>query len=210
MALQKKMVDISIATYNVHGLRDNNKRRKIFNYLHEKAHHVTFLQETHSTPSIEGYWSNEWGRKIYYCHITSESRGAILFSKNVQVTIKNIVCDRDGRYIIIKVIIAGYQKLVALCSLYSPNEDSPAFFQQCFRNVEQVRADHNIIGGDFNTVMTQQDIKGGKEHTHVKSTSFINEYCETNKLVDIWRVKNPEVFRFTWAKRKPHPLMEKN
>ena len=75
-------MDLSIATYNVCGLRDSNKRRKIFHYLHQKNYNVIFLQDTHSTPAVERYWRAEWGGEIFYAHGSSESRGcAILFTR---------------------------------------------------------------------------------------------------------------------------------
>ena len=55
------MTSFNVATYNVNGLRDSLKRRKIFNYLHDKSIDVAFLQEVHSSNSIEKFWKSEFG-----------------------------------------------------------------------------------------------------------------------------------------------------
>ena len=70
------------------------------------------------------------------------------------------------------------------------------------------RDNNVIVGGDFNIIMTSKDIKGGRGHSHVKCTEYINQYFEENGLLDIWRIRNPDKFRFTWSKTKPHLLME--
>ena len=53
------------------------------------------------------------------------------------------------------------------------------------------------------------DIVGGAGNTHKKVTHLLNEYCENANLVDIWRIRHPSEFRFTWAKTKPYVLMER-
>ena len=57
------MEGLSILSLNVNGLRDNTKRRKIFNYLNNTDHNIFYLQETHSDPSIIKKWSEEWQGK---------------------------------------------------------------------------------------------------------------------------------------------------
>ena len=55
------MVAFSVATLNVDGIRDDNKRARLFEYLRSLKHDFFLLQETHvQTEDIEG-WSAEWG-----------------------------------------------------------------------------------------------------------------------------------------------------
>ena len=53
---------ITIATFNVNGLRDDIKRKYIFKYLLDCNFHITLLQETHSTSSIEHIWRKKMVR----------------------------------------------------------------------------------------------------------------------------------------------------
>ena len=94
---------LMLALYNVRGLHDNAKRRKLFNYVNMK-YDITFMQETHSTKNVEKYWKNEFGGKIYYAHGEANARGVMIpFRKGVEVKIHDILRDINGRYIIIKV-----------------------------------------------------------------------------------------------------------
>lgn len=86
------MNKISLLSYNVNGLRDEKKRRKIFNYLHEHKFTIVCMQETHSSEEVEKVWSNEWGGKIFFAHGTSNSKGtAILFNRQIDVEVKDII-----------------------------------------------------------------------------------------------------------------------
>ena len=51
---------ITIATFNVNGLRDDIKRKCIFRYSLDCNIHITLVQEAHLTTSIEHIWRNEW------------------------------------------------------------------------------------------------------------------------------------------------------
>ena len=52
-----KMSDIEfpVVSYNVNGIRDDHKRRKIFNFLKKQTSNkaVIFMQEIHSTKTTE-------------------------------------------------------------------------------------------------------------------------------------------------------------
>ena len=55
------MVAFSIASLNVDGICDDDKRARIFEYLRSLKHDFFLLQETHGqTEDIEA-WSAEWG-----------------------------------------------------------------------------------------------------------------------------------------------------
>ena len=83
------LMSIKIASFNVHGLGDNVKRRQIFHYLHEKLFDVVLVQESHSTVNIEQRWRSEWGGNIFFSHRTSSARGVmILVSKKACLTMK--------------------------------------------------------------------------------------------------------------------------
>ena len=55
------MAAFSIASLNVDGIRDDDKRARIFEYLKSLKYDFFLLQETHiQTEDIEA-WSTEWG-----------------------------------------------------------------------------------------------------------------------------------------------------
>ena len=75
-------MSLSILSLNVRGLRNNLKRRAIFNFCRDRAN-VICLQETHSTEKDELQWALEWGGPIYFSHGNSDSKGVcILIDRN--------------------------------------------------------------------------------------------------------------------------------
>ena len=84
---------LRIITLNVRGLRNENKRRSIFNYYRKRAD-IICLQETHSTEVDEKCWRNEWGGIMLFSHGESNARGvAILVCKGCPVMTENIKND---------------------------------------------------------------------------------------------------------------------
>ena len=118
------MVNLQVATYNVRGLRDPMKRRKIFNMLHTSPHDIVMLQETHSTKAKEKIWKSEWGGTIIFNHGELNSRGvAILIKRNIDVHIGDVKRDLEGRILLVaakiqdlKMAIINFRDLL-LCQL---------------------------------------------------------------------------------------------
>ena len=82
------MMAWTIATLNVNGLRDYQRRDMIFNYLTRKKIAIVCLQETHSEVRDELSWRKQWGGggggNIIFSHGERNSRGvAILTSQKV-------------------------------------------------------------------------------------------------------------------------------
>ena len=118
---------VNIISVNVRGIRNPNKRRKVFNFYRPRCD-VLCLQETHSSIEDEELWANEWGGSILYSHGTNNSRGvAILIKRSrTDIDVKKIYADADGRILLIEVTTESKQ--VLLCNIYAPNVDSPGFF----------------------------------------------------------------------------------
>ena len=85
------MNNIKIGTFNVKGIRNCKKRRKIFQHLHQRQYDIVCLQETYSAQKDEAFWRSTWGGEIIYCHSTTDSRGVmILVRKNHQLKSLNV------------------------------------------------------------------------------------------------------------------------
>ena len=154
---------LRFATYNVRGMRDQQKRDKIYKYIREKNFDIALLQEVHSTHEDEGFWRSQWGGKAYFSHSTSQARGvAIMIAKNVKVKIdesKNITSE-DGR--LLKISMDHEGEKFSIINIYAPNTDEPTFFVKLGDIVQQCKEDKIIIGGDFNLVLDiMKDKKGG-------------------------------------------------
>jgi exonuclease III len=113
------MASLKIASLNVRGLRNAEKRRDIFDWLRNKNFSVCFLQETHSSEDVTNIWLAEWGYKILFSHGTTQSCGTcILINNNFNYVLENCIADDHGRYIIATLKID--EEYFILCNIYGP------------------------------------------------------------------------------------------
>ena len=199
------MAQLLIKSQNVRGLVDDRKRREVFFKLNKSKYNVFFLQETHSDSQCEQQWHSEFGGDIIFSHGTRASRGTcILFKKSVGKEIHSVITDNDGRYVIVDVTFGNTR--LTLVSIYGPNSDDSDFFLDLIEHVEGIENDNRVIGGDWNVMLDiHKDKRGGLQQTHQSSQNIILNWMEETDLVDIWRLNNPQDFRFTWKRTQPPP-----
>ena len=104
------MVAFSIATLNVDGIRDDNKRAQIFEYLRSLKYDFFLLQETHvQTEDIET-WSAEWGGPCFWNPGGNKSRGVGIVC-NVSLDFEDLEVKRDfhGRLISVKLSLHDWK-----------------------------------------------------------------------------------------------------
>lgn len=200
---------LKVISYNVQGLRNAQKRRKMFCHIHVLNTDVVVLQETHSDKKTEKIWKSEWGGPACFSHGDTNARGvAILFKRNINCKILKQARDNEGRVLAVKIQTVG--PIITLLAIYAPNSDSPQFFVNAFSIAESLENDLKIIAGDFNTVLDiSKDLQGGKGHSNVKTRQFLNEYLSDSDLVDVWRIHHPDDFRSSYISRKPVLLQER-
>ena len=94
------MVAFSMVTLNVDGIRDDDKRAHIFEYLRSLKHDFFLFQETHvQTEDIEG-WSAEWGGPSFWNPGGNKSRGVgIVCNVSLDFEELEVKRDFDGRVI---------------------------------------------------------------------------------------------------------------
>ena len=122
--------------------------RAIYHYLRDKNLVVAFIQETHGTSKCENVWRSEWGQKMWFSQGKSNARGVAILCTKYGASMEKVYQDQEGRVLMCKLAVEN--KTYLLCNVYAPNQDSPKFFQNLFKKVGQVEADHVVIGGDFN------------------------------------------------------------
>ena len=134
---------------------------------------------------------------MLFNHGTTHSKGVmILLNPKLDYKIEKITQDKNGRFIIAKLITEDMHFI--LVNVYSPN-DVNLFFKDLQNQLQEFPHENIIIGGDFNCALTQCDKKGGNPVT--RKLSVINEIkklCELYDLCDSWRSINPDASQFTW------------
>lgn len=195
-----------MVSLNVNGLNQTKKRREIFRYLRGKKPDILLIQETYSTSAIEKLWSNEWGRKIYFSHGSTNSKGvAVLLSKSFQGEMDGYWNDKEGRFLAFQFKLS--ERKIMCINLYAPNEDDPKFFEKVFQFLDNENHDFEevIVGGDLNVTLDWKMDKFGSEYdNHKNKRQMLLECMENYKLCDIWRILHPNDKKFTWRRLEGH------
>ena len=89
---------------------------------------------------------------------------------------------------------------IQLCNIYAPNEDSADSFENVFGIIEEMNCENIIMGGDFNLALDMEKDKRNIEYKNEQAVEKLTRKMEEYTLVDVWRIKNPEKFVFTWKR----------
>ena len=188
----------TILSLNVRGLGNEVKRKLIFEYYRNRADIILF-QETHSTNNCEKIWTAQWGGPILFSHGESTSRGvAILFKKSGQFNITNILRDFDGRFLACDIkTINGLE--FALCNIYGPNQDKPAFYLALSQNIADLHP-RKVIMGDFNVTLNSNldRLNSTEASNNKKCKQALLQLMQEYTLEEVWRSRNPAETRYSW------------
>ena len=206
--MSKNNFKFKIISLNVKGISNFKKRRTIYTWCRSRKADIIFLQETHSKKETEIQWKNEWGGKMLFSHGSSNSCGtAILIKNTINYTIISTLSDPLGRYLISKIQIDD--KIYVFANVYAPNKDKDSiqFFKKLctlFCTDDLQCEDNIILGGDFNCPLNPSlDKRGGIMIPRKNVIEAIECLRDELDLVDIWRVKNPEMKSYTWSQKSP-------
>ena len=86
--------------------------------------------------------------------------------------------------------------------MYGPNTDSPHFFENLQKNVEELENPSIIMCGDWNAVIDYElDTRNYLRKNNPKAQKMILDMIDTLDLCDIYRIQNPHQKMYTWHKR---------
>ena len=144
---------------------------------------------------------------MFFSYGSDHSWGAlVLIRDNLDFKIHSTKVDSQGRYIFLEAYIQDSPYF--LLNIYAPDKCSEQFL--FFKDVSdilkgvRVEQDHPfIVGGDFNFILGHVlDGQGGNSERKDSGKIVEDKFAELD-LVDIWRIRNPTVTRFTWRQKKP-------
>ena len=207
-------MDIKVATLNVRGLNNNDKRNIIYSWIRKESYDICLLQESYCTLENSEKFKRGWkGDMLHSYSDSTHSRGvSILFNRKLDYTVLSSTLfytvlsshtDKDGRMILVNLTLNNDE--FTLVNIYAPNSVSEriAFFNKMkeFIQVHAVNRSKLIIAGDFNCVLSTVDCFSGVVD---KSTKVLTDIIENLSLVDIWRNLNPELLEFTYVDPSPN------
>ena len=194
-----------IESLNCNGLGDYRKRRRIFNHFFKRKVDIILLQETHTTPTLEKAYTDQWKalskkHNALWSSLSSRSCGVgILIADQSKIKLLQSMKDQAGRVITIQVKYA--KNTYQFQSIYAPTkpEPRPLFFQELGN---YLFTDGQIIaGGDFNMVENPEiDRRGGAIYSsHRRGKEDLDEFKTRYSLADIWRERNPQARAYSWS-----------
>ena len=167
------------------------------------------MQETHSIKKKEGTWNNDIGHqhKAYYAHGLSNKRGVCtIIPKSLKNNVVNTEVDPDGRYLVVELLISD--KKYVIFNLYAPTKDYPAeqitFLKVIETFLEKYSDGCVIMGGDWNIVQNPSlDKYNPGNEKPSKPARYLEGIKQNHNLIDIWRIQNPNLRRYTWRRKNP-------
>ena len=196
------MVNISIATLNVNGLRDNTKCSKVVHWCKLINADIIFLQETFlSTENDFKFLKKLWGAPVYYSpSLTNHSGGvAILLTNRLSPIVTQVKKDNKGRCISLGYSFNGTR--LRLCNIHAPNNPTERknFIDQLY--IHTVGSSPIVLGEDFNFVTDSFD---SSSTSHGSSTFVgreeLNHVTSSHSLIDSFRTLHPSSPGHTWSR----------
>ena len=196
--MSSQIGSIHLSTWNVNGLGNPIKKKKVMTMLRSKKYDVVFLQETHLSIEESEKLRRGWVGHVFYSIGSSKSKGVIiLISKHLQFKCLKQIKDDSGRMIIVLAEIQS-QKLI-LANIYAPNVDDQDFFFDLERKLQAAGDQAVVLGGDFNLLMDPAlDQSGAVLRRVPKSSMILKNICKSLGLIDIWRIINPSGRDYTY------------
>ena len=190
--MQHNNNNLKMVSLNVNGLNNTNKRNKIINKFKREKMQVVLLQETHLSNKEHEKLKRFGFKNTFYSSYNKQSnrRGvAILVANTTKFELTKEICDKDGRYILIKGKLED--QLVTLISVYAPPESGKPFFETLFSVINKEAEGIWICGGDINVTL---NYNLDSTSTH-KNKKIVNKYINTMMaemgIIDVWRELHP-------------------
>ena len=171
----------------------------MFSKFREDKYDVIFLQDVHWDKSTVDIVKEEWGYISIASPYTTQARGtAILIDNTFEFTLGEQRLSEIGNYTLVELNLPTGLSIV-LGSIYGPNQDTPEFYKDLGKLIDNFENPSIILGGDWNSTRDFSiDNKNYKAINNPKITKEIDNLCAVYNLVDPWRINNPNRKRYTW------------
>ena len=197
------MLNLSIATLNVCGLRDQVKRSRVIQWLKIFTFDIILLQELYLASDADfSFFKRLWDGPVYFSPSLTHHSGGVGIALNGQYQWKVSQIRRDNRGRCISILCSVQETTFRVCNVHCPN---PAGERREFlNNLNFYLTGSNplILGGDFNCVMENIDRENRSLNPNcLAGRKEIFDLVSTYNLVDCYRVLHPLLPGYTWSRR---------
>ena len=194
---------LNIRSLNVNGLQVKKKRDLVFKELTKYRSEIIMLQETHSCTFDEKSYKLKWGKNIFFCHGTTQSRGlCIIIPNDFKGECEQIYSDLDGRLLIIKLTINKVEFILG--NIYAPvssfEQEQMETLAKLSVELEPYMYSNLIMAGDWNVYLDDKLDKKSKTSNKCVNTKYkdmLKLFMENFDLIDCWRMAHPGTKRYT-------------
>lgn len=192
-------IKVKICTLNVRGIRNQQKRRKIYYWCKQNAFDIICLQETHFTKEIINAADKDWNADSYHSLSNSSyCKGvSILFKRGFNFKFKSSYQDKEGRMLLLNILVSDLD--MSIVNIYAPTNlnERCDFLKYCKLWIHQNSFDNGsiIVTGDFNSIYNAKD---RTSHIVDNSAQYLLQLMNYNDLIDSWNILNYPNLDFTW------------
>ena len=192
---------LRIATLNIQGFRNSQKRLFLYQYLIQQNLDIIALQEVHLSKREVKQWGNDWeGQSLWHAGGTYRAGVALLFRKNLDIKAEIIDQDFNGSILCAKITYENFT--FQILNVYGPGQETRDSCNNFFDEGYQFLQPNLpvIMCGDFNMVEDlEMDRHGGRPRPlHTWGMESLQKIKNDFQLVDIWRHRHPNKKQFTW------------
>ena len=198
-------VKVKIITYNVRGMKEAVKLKRILNTCHNlitrDRYTVICLQETHLEEVDKQRLGFLWKHKFVLSPGTPHQCGTlILFSPSWEESFAEV--DDEGRVCWVGLEALG--RSFCFTNLYAPNNHDVTFFAKVYEKLITIQTDHPesklIMVGDFNLVTSDNDSVNRKSsQVEVVARNYIARKNKLLEMIDTYRQMH-RLGGFTWSR----------
>lgn len=181
---------VLLVSHNCNGLRNIVNCKKYFSIANERNIDILLLQETFWDIELVESIEQLYNGKILMSNGINRRQGvAILVSRKYCENVKLVHNDEHGRFIHIEF---QYNDIVCnIVNIYAPNNVNERVEFFSFLQNYMLNFDNIIIGGDWNTTLSDLDRCTKTGHKVDNAFRKLEHLMNDSDLYDIWRFRNP-------------------
>lgn len=159
------MKTIKIVSYNVNGINNPIKCKKLLHQLKKETGDIIFLQETHLVKLEHEKLKKLTKAQVYYSSYKSSKRGvAILIMPQIAFTLEKLITDKEGRYVM--VIGKVEDVMVSFMNVYNPAEEGPDLIKKVAEMIVSQSPGIVVMAGELNLIMDQNMVtQSNRQHS---------------------------------------------